>query len=237
MMSDPRRLPHLLHALVAAATLGLLYSWPASRPEVMSANGWWWAFLVANAGVLAGNLAMATLPASPTQRPTSSSPRVRRQDLLDSHATIVELLRNLEVERPKLDPADYERQREALVAVGASALRELETGISPTGGPPMAAESPFASLVARLRAEREADPAAFQAALEQLGVQTNAGTSGEWRGAGYTVALILLAGLLFWMAGEGSRPRGANDTMTGGDVTGEMGAPHGGARRSSRRSA
>jgi tetratricopeptide (TPR) repeat protein len=216
-------LPHALHALVAALIV-LAFSSAGITTEVMTANGWWTPFFVVNAGILVGNLFAATLTRAPDQANVIIA-QGRREDLVDSHRTIVEQLRNLDAERNKLSEADYQREREALLAVGASALRELETGISPTGGPPMAAESPFASLVARLRAEREADPAAFQAALEQLGVQTNAGTSGEWRGAGYTVALILLAGLLFWMAGEGSRPRGANDTMTGGDVTGEMGAP------------
>jgi hypothetical protein len=228
-------LPHALHALVAALIV-LAFSSAGITTEVMTANGWWTPFFVVNAGILVGNLFAATLTRAPDQANVIIA-QGRREDLVDSHRTIVEQLRNLDAERNKLSEADYQREREALLAVGASALRELETGISPTGGPPMAAESPFASLVARLRAERPADPAAFQAALEQLGVQTNAGTSGEWRGAGYTVALILLAGPAVLDGGRGLPPprRQRHDDRRRRHR--RDGRAHGGARRSSRRSA
>jgi tetratricopeptide (TPR) repeat protein len=225
MMSD-RVVPHLLHALLAAATLGMLYAWGIT-PEVMSANGWWWAFLVANAGVLAGNLAMAALPASPGDSAAVTA-EGRRQDLLDSHATVVELLRNLEVERPKLDPADYDRQREALVAVGAAALRALEEeapAASATGADPVEA------VLAQLRALRAEQPASFDAAVARLGLgpAEATGVSGEWRGALYTLVLVAIAGGLWVSVQDSAKQRAPGMSMTGGDqpeaAAGPAGAP------------
>lgn len=50
----------------------------------------------------------------------------RRLDLLRSRDTVVDAIRALDLERDKLSPEDYERERKALLAHGAQAMRALE---------------------------------------------------------------------------------------------------------------
>jgi tetratricopeptide (TPR) repeat protein len=52
----------------------------------------------------------------------------RRLDLEKRRETVVEAVRALDLERDKLAPEDYERERRALLAHGARAIRDLEEG-------------------------------------------------------------------------------------------------------------
>ncbi|MFM2160759.1 MAG: hypothetical protein RLZZ383_271, partial [Pseudomonadota bacterium] len=135
--------------------------------------------------------------------------------LEDAHATAVEQLRRLELERDKLTSERYDAERRALLAVGARALEGLHGQTAPTlpAGPSGASSEALASQLAALR---DADPAAFQAALTQLGVKQSDATA-VWRGAGYTAAVAALLALLVSFAGEDARDRRAGETMTGGD--------------------
>jgi cytochrome c-type biogenesis protein CcmH/NrfG len=74
-------------------------------------------------------------------------------------------------------------------------------------------------LLDELRALRDRDPDGFSAALAELGIaaQPAGGISGEWRGAGYALAIVALVAVLFNAAGDGSRDRRPGETMTGGD--------------------
>lgn len=200
-----------LQAALTGAALGGLYAYGITV-EVMQANGWWTPFLVVQGGLLAGSFAGAFLDRRPNEGALILA-EGRREDLADSHATVIQQLRNLDAERDKLDPADYDAERANLLAVGAAALRELAEG-RPADDAPAAPD-----LTATLRELRAKHPAAFDAALEQLGVRT-AGVSGEWRGAVYTLAAIAVGALLWSNAQDGSRARAPGGTMTGGDGAG-----------------
>lgn len=232
-----------LTAVHVAVVLALLFGLSSAgvTPDVMVAGSWWYAFLAANAGILVGNLAMSVL----AQRPAAVL-RVeregRREDLTDSHAIVVDQLRALEVERHKLDPEDYQRERATLLAVGTEAARELDEG-PPTaaeitaiqsvamfavagGAPTSPATSPATvspgslegatPLARRLGAERDADPEAFQEALRQLGYDRQR-LGAEFRGAAYALAAVALAALLYGLAADQSRSRADGMPMTGGD--------------------
>jgi hypothetical protein len=112
--------------------------------------------------------------------------QARREDLEHSRRIVIEQLRALEVEKDKLAPEDYTRDRAELIAVGAEASRELfdgtpsspgsaaaatqiglPAGAFPTaaGGPPTSpATSPPTTLSAvellvfRLQVEHDVDP-------------------------------------------------------------------------------
>lgn len=212
-------LPHAVHAAVAAATL-LALAQVGVTVEVMQAEGWWTTFLVVNGGVLVGNVAAQVLGQQPDEAARIVS-EGRKQDLTDSHRTVVELLRNLEAERSKLSAEDYEAERSKLLAVGASALRELEGDVAENDGPRTAVAD---SLLGQLQALRKADPEGFARAIDQLGLKPADTISGEWRGAGWTVALFGVCALLVWGASDGSHTRRAGEGMTGGDGAGEPAA-------------
>ncbi|MCB9662761.1 MAG: tetratricopeptide repeat protein [Alphaproteobacteria bacterium] len=225
-------------AVVLALVFGL--SSAGVTPDVMVAESWWYAFLAANAGVLAGNLAMGALARRPADAERLER-EGRREDLSDSHAVVVEQLRALEAERDKLTPEDYVRERTALMAVGAQAARELDEGpptasevtavqlsaaFAPVGGAPTSpATSPISSagtglgesaLARRLTAERDADPDAFDDAMRLLGYARHR-VGAEFRGAAYVLAIFALAGTLYILAGNQSRTRQEGMSITGGD--------------------
>jgi len=50
----------------------------------------------------------------------------RELDLLRRRDTVIDAIRALDLERDKLAPEDYERERQLLLAHGAQALRDLE---------------------------------------------------------------------------------------------------------------
>jgi hypothetical protein len=214
-MPEPRPwLPFALHGgaviVVLGTAQGLGYG-----VDVMQANGWWWPFWIVQGGILSG-LALASRQAQVPSEASALQREGRREDLSDAHATIVAQLRALEVERDKLTPEDYERERAHLVAVGASVLRELDQGPTVESAP---ADPAVADLLTQLRALRTANPTAFDGALGQLGVAPSAAalSAAAWRGAGWTTAVVGVLGVLALYATEGSRARGAGESMTGGD--------------------
>lgn len=220
---------HLLHAALLVVMLAGLNA-AGITPEVMSANGWWTAFLVVHAGILLGNLAMAVL----LQRGDAASllaAEGRHQDLSDSRAIVIEQLRNLESERHKLSDDDYTRERTALVAVGAEASRQLDQGPTPSAdGAPMSQDpttDPVTALVGRLRQEQMANPAAFEQALSRLGLGGPPASAipGEWKGAGYALLLVGIIAILSRDAGQSAKDRAPGMGMTGGDSIGMSEAP------------
>lgn len=220
-----------LHAVlvVVLTVVGNAYGF---TQEYLDAHGAWVPLLVVNAGILAGNLLMAMLGGSDeTARVVAQG---RREDLEHGRAVVVEQLRGLEAERDKLTPEDYATERARLVMIGAGALRELEQVAEAhpeLAAPPMA---PGNDLSAQLRALRESDPAAFDEALGRIGVTPRGGMSGEWRGAAYTLGIVVLVALLVNYASNDAKERGPNGTMTGGDSVQPMqppaGAPEGAAQ-------
>lgn len=101
-------------------------------------------------------------------------------DLQATHREAVEALKALETEKDKLAPADYARERDALLKRGSQALRRLEEGRpggapapTPTAPPPAADVDPAAvqAAAARLRLELDqSGPDVFRAALGAIGM-------------------------------------------------------------------
>lgn len=120
----------------------------------------------------------------------------REQDLVHAHRMAVEALKALELDRDKLDPADYAREHEALLARGAAALRELEA----------------------FRAGR----AAVQAAHPAGPAPTRGGLAPEWRGALTALSVVGVLFLLVQFVQADTVPRRDGASMTGNQ---DLGAP------------
>ena len=147
-----------------------------------------------------------------------------RDDLDRSRDEAVAALKSLELEAHKLAPADYQRERESLLARGAGALRAMdEQGATDDPG--------FAALVDRLRQERQtAGPHAFARAMAEV---TGTGPRGgmvapEWKGVFATLAVVALVAVLVVAAQSESVNRRSGASMTGNQSLGgdgEMAAP------------
>ncbi len=206
--SSPERLIGA-QVLASAAILGALASRGIDLGEWL-AGPWGAPFVVVNLGLasalwLAGRLPVASAEIHAVARSG------RRRDLELSRALVVDQLRQLEIERPKLSDGDYAQEREALLAVGARALEALER--APTGD---AGEPDVSALVDRLRALRdEVGAPAWALALRQLDARVAPPVSGAgwvWAAA----AAAILAALAF-SASEQATERVAGAPMTGGD--------------------
>ncbi len=236
----PFRLPQAL-AVHALAVVALLLALGAAGVPLAAFrdSAWWWPFWTVQAGVVVGLVAVARLGARPDEH-VAVAEAGRREDLLRSRELVVAQLRQLEAEAHKLDPADYARERAELLAVGAGAARALDQadlahGAStpahdPTDGATQEPTPAASELAARLRAMRQEDPAAFDAAVAALGIPGAApaaasGPSGVWIGAGWTLAgVAVIAGLYVLVAGD-ARPRAEGMPITGGDSVGLAEAP------------
>ena len=219
------RLPVLLGAQLAAAAallVGLtLAGWP---PAAVWATPWGVPALVAFAGCIAGSLAWGRLAAQPDASEATIA-EGRRTDLTETRNLVVAQLRQLDTERVKLHDEDYQREREVLLAVGAAAARALDED-SPM--PPMEPTDPDATdpaappLADRLRALRDADPAAFDAAVASVGgAPAPAAAQGVlpefWRGVVSTALLAAVIAALWSGAAGDARDRAPGASMTGGD--------------------
>lgn len=234
-----------LHAAVFVAVVGGWMYGGGFEFAGVSDNAWWTPFMVINLGIFLGNLAMALLARQPGAEHTLWI-EGRKQDLSDSRRIVVEQLRQLEAEQDKHTPEDYAREREALLAVGSQAARQLQEQFPSSPGPATVvtrtvissggwtaggtqageATSPASSpptmgpqeaLAMRLRLERDADPRAFEAAMRTLGLSSSGGISGEMRGAMYTLGVLGLIAGLYTMASQDARSRAPGMSMTGGD--------------------
>lgn len=145
-----------------------------------------------------------------------------RADLVAQHEAIVRAVRELELERDKLDPDLYARQRSVLLTAGASALRALD-GASPVGAAQVVAPPELSGpFRAALEAERQRlGEDRFAKALGTAGFGpaipvSTLGMSPEWKGATYALGVVALLGALAYSASEQSAPRQSGGSMTGG---------------------
>lgn len=162
-------------------------------------------------GVAAGTIAALRLK---MQEDASVTDQGREQDLIQAHQAAVEALKSLELDQGKLDPADYAREREALVTRGASALRELEAFRSGATTPPAPStaspeETAAAPPVQASQPAQSAPPPAPASPPERPLI------SPEWKGALTALAVVALVALLVQFAGGESVPRREGASMTG----------------------
>ncbi|MCO4744241.1 MAG: hypothetical protein KC912_05595 [Proteobacteria bacterium] len=134
----------------------------------------------------------------------------RVDDLAGARDDAVSALRALEQEAGKLDEAEYALQRRELLERGASALRELDSGVQ--------VADPHAASVAALEAQRETlGDVAVDAAIAALRGEKPKPkpSSSAWVGAAWTTALVAAAGLLWWQLSGDAAPRPEMGSMTG----------------------
>lgn len=213
------------HAALAGVLLGILAvgGWPPAR---LATTPWWLPFWIAQAGLFAGTMAWVGL----TRRRDDAETTIaegRRTDLAETRALVVEQLRHLEVERDKLDDATYAEERAALLEIGAAAARALDEA---TAAPALPDEDPMsdAPMLDRLRALRDADPTAFDAAVGDLGVRPPppGGLPDLWKGVVWTLLVVGVLGAIGWNVAGDARDRTGAMPMTGGDqVMGDAASP------------
>ncbi len=208
--------------LVLGAISVSAYGW-----DGFAHSEWFRAFWVMEAGFLGGILAVWRVADQPAQAQAFEA-QGRRKDLEASKEMVVQQLTQLELEKHKLTAEDYRKEREELLAVGSSALRQLDpAAVAATSGeepatPVLKSDPPVddpVALAAWLKEHEQVDDTIIQAALQAAKAGSTKGSApgAEWRGALYTVAIVGLIALLYYMAGEGSQSRAPGAPMTGGD--------------------
>lgn len=243
------RVVAMLHVALLVAVLGGLAA-GGFDPRTTDLGPWWSGFVTVNLGLAAANAIMMMLARRPSESRLVAA-EMRRQDLEDNRAIVIEALRQLDAERQKVSPEDYARERAELLAIGTAASRELaegawlsaddDVGSSPAtvvaatspGTAPSGSYSSVEALARRLAQERALDPELFDAALQRAGLQGTPG--GEWRGAFATLVLVGILALIGWGVSSDARDRGPGGSMTGGESVG--GAPMEAPPRSSREQA
>lgn len=217
-------LPSLLGHLVVIGLMlaGLaLAGWP---PQRLAETAWWWPFWIAHLGLIAGTIVWRLL-VDRADDAESTIAEGRRTDLLETRAIVIEQLRHLEVERDKLDPDDYATERSALLSVGAAASRALEETTPDPPSEPLDSEPAMpspddtpSSFSGQLQRLRDADPAAFDAALSEMGLRpAPQGLPDLWRGVIFTLVTVAVLGVVGWNVAGTARDRVEGMPMTGGD--------------------
>jgi Tfp pilus assembly protein PilF len=113
----------------------------------------------------------------------------RTIDLTSTRDAMLETLRQLEIERPKMTPAEYEHERSLLLARGARALEALDQpATTPEVPAPTAATAPGA---------------------------VRSGLSPEWRGALAMLVVVLVVVGLWSLLNREATPRREGANMTG----------------------
>jgi tetratricopeptide (TPR) repeat protein len=130
-----------------------------------------------------------------------------RADLEQARDDSVQALRQLDLDQTKMTTGDYARERAALLARGAGALRELDRA-QPAAGLPADALAAL-NLTPEQRVVFEALSAQATAAARRPPIGP------VWVGALSTLAVVGLVALLFVLAGGVSVDRAPGGTMTG----------------------
>ncbi|MFK7926964.1 MAG: tetratricopeptide repeat protein, partial [Myxococcota bacterium] len=125
----------------------------------------------------------------------------RQLDLMRRRDTVVDAIRALDLERDKLAPEDYERERQLLLAHGAQALRDLEED-------PVSLDD--TDLIAAIEARREALGDGRVQAIKDLIAGGDVGPtpspapasprptiSPQWQGALITLGIFGVLGVLY----------------------------------------
>jgi tetratricopeptide (TPR) repeat protein len=111
----------------------------------------------------------------------------RRLDLESAKQEAITALKQLELDKDKLPPDEYERERERLLHRGARALEALEN-------PEVASRLP-------------PEPRGMPEVTRPAGGSPGGGLAPEWRGALYTLGAIVLLFILYNMAGNFTKPK------------------------------
>ncbi len=187
----------------------------AANPHGGADQDWLTPLAVLVLGVVFGYVFLARQ----VESDASIDEEAREIDLSATRDEVVEALRQLEVEKSKMDPGQYEVERQQLLARGAQALRELEDDVDGEGDAP--AEAPAESTAgAPPAADKASPPAGVMAFWDAL--------APEWRGALTALTAVAVVGLLYIGLQSDTRERREGDPITGSDiVTQDNTAPEG----------
>lgn len=184
----------------------------AATPHADDSQAWQLPLGILLLGLLAGFLLLQR----ETEADASIDEEAREIDLGATRDEVVEALKQLEVEKPKMDPGQYEVERQQLLARGAKALQELDEDPETAGREEeMAPAKPGAKSAAPQGDAPMADgPLAIWNQLAP-----------EWRGAISALTVVAVIGGFVYFADANSRTRGENDSITGGDIVSRNNAP------------
>jgi len=180
---------------------------------------WDWAVWGTPLAVFLGAIVLGVLAAVSTRE--TANPSVQRdgenKDLDRNRAAALQALKDLELDRDKLAPEDYQRERAALLARGGAAARALDV---PAGDPPSDPQDEINQLATHLRELRSrVDDDGIRRALTLAGIESHPPDtpviSPAWRGAATVLILFAVAGGLFYNADTGSVARRDGASMTG----------------------
>lgn len=179
--------------------------------------------MVLAAGVGAGVVIAALLRGSDEEAKKIEA-EGRRLDLEHGKEAVLRALHDLELERDKMSPEDYVRERQVLLAQGADAMRGLERpDVAPPTTAPVADDGLSAEVIAALDAERRRlGDAKWRDAVLRLagGAPRPTGLAPEWKGALYAFGVVLVGVLLYVAAGGASVDRREGASMTGNQELG-----------------
>jgi cytochrome c-type biogenesis protein CcmH len=181
---------------------------------------WDWAVWGTPLAVFFGAIMLGVLAAVSARE--TADPSVQRdgknKDLDRNRAAALQALKDLELDRDKLAPEDYQRERTALLARGGAAARALD--VEP-GDPTPDRQDEITQLATYLREARSRiDDDGIRRALTLAGVESQVPSgapvmSPAWRGAATVMILMAIAGGLFYNADTGSVARRDGASMTG----------------------
>lgn len=179
---------------------------------------------------LVGGTAAAVWLTRTSDRDTLQAER-DRLDLEKRRDAVIEAIRALDLERDKLSPEDYEREKRALLGHGADAMRALEGAVQ---------DEERADLIAAVEAQRETlGEERAQAIIAALSAEASppapvappppkqeGGLAPEWRGVLGTLAVVVALLLLFLgLVAAQDRPKPAAATRTASAASATPAAP------------
>jgi len=175
-----------------------------------------------------------------------------KRDLDEDRASAIQALKELEMDRGKLSPEAYERERTALLARGGAAGRELDTTAAKDPLPDLGddlqklfqmildfdgdgthtEEEKVQGLASFLEAQRAwMTDASIHDALQRAGLREDAAPSSQggiapaWKGALSATLLFAIGGALLYNANSDSVPRREGASMTGNQDLGMPAQP------------
>jgi len=193
---------------------------------------WGTPLMVFGGALAAGLIGMVAMR---TQEDSEVSKAGKKADLDGNRTAAIQALKELELDKDKLAPADYERERAALVTRGGAAGRELDGKSAPTetntdSAPHADVPEEVSTLATMLEGERKRlGEDSVKRAIELAGLAAPPAApkrddvmAPEWKGALSAVAVMSLAGLLIFLANSDEVTRREGASMTGNQ---DLGSP------------
>lgn len=175
----------------------------AATPHATSDQDFFTPLAVLVFGLVAGYVVLQRQ----TESDTSIDDEAREIDLGATRDEVVEALKQLEVEKAKMDPGQYEIERQQLLARGARALRELDDEAAAEEEADVPRDEPKST-------DGPVAPSASGGGVGELWESL----APEWRGAITALSAVAVVGLLYLGLRSDTRERREGDPITGGDI-------------------